>query len=355
MNKSFKIGNKTISETSPTYIIAEMSGNHNGDFNRALEIIDKIKSTGADAVKLQTYTADTITIDCDNPEFRTGKGLWENEYNLYSLYKKAYTPWEWQEELKKYAESLGLDCFSSPFDLTAIDFMEKLNMPAIKIASYEINDIPLIRKAAKTGKPIIISTGIAHLEDIERALKTCEEENNKNVALLKCTSAYPSPYEDMNIRLIPNMKETFECVTGLSDHTLGSEVALGAVALGAKIIEKHITLKRSDGGVDSAFSMEADEFKEMVSQIRNLEKALGKVTYSLPKSQELGRNGSRSLYVVKDIKKGEIFTEENVRSIRPGKGLHTMYYEEIIGKTSAGNYKKGTPMSFDMLKEKKNG
>ncbi len=351
MNKSFKIGSKTISETSPTYIIAEMSGNHNGDFNRALKIIDKIKITGADAVKLQTYTADTITIDCDNPEFRTGKGLWENESNLYSLYKKAYTPWEWQEELKNYAEKLGLDCFSSPFDLTAIDFMEKLNMPAIKIASYEINDIPLIRKAAKTGKPIIISTGIAHLEDIERALKTCEEENNKNVALLKCTSAYPSPYEDMNIRLIPNMKETFECVVGLSDHTLGSEVALGAVALGAKIIEKHITLKRSDGGVDSAFSMEAEEFANMVSQIRNLEKALGKVTYALTPNQETGRDGSRSLYIVKDIKKGETFTKDNVRSIRPGKGLHTMYYEEIIGKTSASDYKKGTPMSFNMLKE----
>lgn len=350
MNKSFNIGNKMISENSPVYIIAEMSGNHNGDFNRALKIIDAVKESGADAVKLQTYTADTITIDCNKPAFSLGKGLWENEKNLYSLYKKAYTPWEWQKDLKEHAEKIGLDCFSSPFDKTAVDFMEKINMPAIKIASYEINDIPLIRKAAKTKKPIIISTGMAHLEDIERALKTCKEENNENVALLKCTSAYPSPYEDMNLRLIPNMKETFECITGLSDHSPGSEVALGAVALGAKIIEKHFTLKRSDGGVDSAFSMEAEEFKQMVFQIRNLEKALGKATYTLTEKQEAARGSSRSLYIVHDVKKGDIYTEENVRSIRPGGGLHTMYYEEILGKTAASNYEKGTPLSWNMVR-----
>lgn len=350
MNRIFKIGNKTISEDSPAYIIAEMSGNHNGDFNRAVQIIDAAKKAGADAIKLQTYTADTITIDCDRPEFSTGKGLWENEKNLYALYKKAYTPWEWQDKLKAHADKIGIDCFSSPFDLTAVDFMEKLNMPAVKIASYEINDIPLIRKAARTGKPIIISTGIAYLEDIERALKTCKEENNENVALLKCTSAYPSPYEDMNLKLIPNMKETFECVAGLSDHTLGSEVALGAVALGAKIIEKHFTLKRSDGGVDSAFSMETDEFAQMVLQIRNLEKALGKASYTLTEKQEAGRSGSRSLYIVKDVRKGEVYTEENVRSIRPGIGLHTMYYEEILGKTAVSDYKKGTPLDWYMVK-----
>ena len=350
MNKSFNIGNKMISENSSVYIIAEMSGNHNGDFNRALKIIDAVKESGADAVKLQTYTADTITIDCNKPAFSLGKGLWENEKNLYSLYKKAYTPWEWQKDLKEHAEKIGLDCFSSPFDKTAVDFMEKINMPAIKIASYEINDIPLIRKAAKTKKPIIISTGMAHLEDIERALKTCKEENNENVALLKCTSAYPSPYEDINLRLIPNMKETFECITGLSDHSPGSEVALGAVALGAKIIEKHFTLKRSDGGVDSAFSMEAEEFKQMVFQIRNLEKALGKATYTLTEKQEAARGSSRSLYIVHDVKKGDIYTEEHVRSIRPGGGLHTMYYEEILGKTAASNYEKGTPLSWNMVR-----
>ena len=350
MNKSFKIGSKVISEDSPAYVIAEMSGNHNGDFNRAVKIVDAIKESGADAVKLQTYTADTITIDCDNPEFRTGKGLWENEKTLYNLYKKAYTPWEWQKDLKEYAESIGLDCFSSPFDHTAVDFMQEIDMPAIKIASYEINDIPLIKKAAKTGKPIIISTGIAHLEDIERALKTCSDVGNENVALLKCTSAYPSPYEDMNIKLIPNMKETFDCIIGLSDHSLGSEVALGAIALGAKIIEKHITLKRSDGGVDSAFSMEADEFKQMVSQIRNLEKALGRATYKLTDKQEAGRSGSRSLYVVSDIKRGEVFTEKNVRSIRPAKGLHTMYYEQVLGKVATDDFKKGTPLDWGMFK-----
>lgn len=350
MNKLFKIGSKLISEDSPAYVIAEMSGNHNGDFDRAVKIVDAIKESGADAVKLQTYTADTITIDCDNPEFRTGKGLWENEKTLYNLYKKAYTPWEWQKDLKEYAESIGLDCFSSPFDHTAVDFMQEIGMPAIKIASYEINDIPLIKKAAKTGKPIIISTGIAHLEDIERALKTCSGVGNENVALLKCTSAYPSPYEDMNIKLIPNMKETFDCIVGLSDHSLGSEVALGAIALGAKIIEKHITLKRSDGGVDSAFSMEADEFKQMVSQIRNLEKALGRATYKLTDKQEAGRSGSRSLYVVSDIKRGEVFTEKNVRSIRPAKGLHTMYYEQVLGKVATDDFKKGTPLDWGMFK-----
>ena len=350
MNKSIKIGKKIISENSPVYIIAEMSGNHNQSFERAKKIIDEVKKTGADAVKLQTYTPDTITIDCDAPAFHTGKGLWENEKTLYSLYQKAYTPWEWQEELKNYAESIGLDCFSSPFDLTAVDFMTKIGMPAIKIASYEINDIPLIRKAAKTGKPIIISTGIAYLEDIERALRTCKEENNENVILLKCVSAYPSPYEDMNIKLIPNMKDTFECVVGLSDHSPGSEVALGAVALGAKVIEKHMTIKRSDGGVDSEFSMEAEEFSQMVSQIRNLEKALGRATYTLTEKQKEGRHGSRSLYVVKDIKKGELMTEENVRSIRPGGGLHTMYYDNILGKTAVSEYKKGTPLSWDMVR-----
>jgi len=353
MNKSIKIGKNLISEDSPVYIIAEMSGNHNRSFDRAKKIIDEVKKTGADAVKLQTYTPDTITIDCDKPAFRMGKGLWENEKTLYNLYQKAYTPWEWQEDLKNYAESIGLDCFSSPFDLTAVDFMSKIGMPAIKIASYEINDIPLIRKAAKTGKPIIISTGIAYLEDIERALKTCKEENNENVILLKCTSAYPSPYEDMNIKLIPNMKETFECIVGLSDHSAGSEVALGAVALGAKVIEKHITIKRSDGGVDSEFSMETEEFSQMVSQIRNLEKALGKATYTLTQKQEEGRSGSRSLYVVKDIKKGETITPENVRSIRPGGGLHTMYYEQVLGKCAASDYEKGTPLSWDMIREVK--
>ncbi len=349
MEKEFKIDKRTVSENSPTYIIAEMSANHLGSYERAVKIIDEIKKTGADAVKLQTYTPDTITIDCDKPPFQLKDGLWKGN-TYYTLYQEAYTPWEWHDGLKKHADKIGISCFSSPFDSTAVDLMEKLNMPAIKIASYEINDIPLIRCAAKTGKPVIISTGIAHMEDIERALKVCREESNEKVILLKCASAYPCPYEDINLKVIPNMKETFNCLVGLSDHTLGSEVALGAVALGAKVIEKHVTLKRSDGGVDSSFSMEMHEFAEMIKQIRNLEKSLGKLTYKLTEKQEASRISSRSLYIVKDIKEGEKFTPDNIKSIRPSGGLHTMHYENILGKTAAASYEKGTPLSWDMIK-----
>lgn len=349
MNKEIQIDGRIISENAPTYIIAEMSANHLMSFDRAKEIIYRLKDTGADAVKLQTYTADTITINCDNEEFQLHGGLWDGE-TLYTLYQKAYTPWEWQKELMEYANSLGLACFSSPFDLTAVDFMEEIGMPAYKVASYEINDIPMIRKIAATGKPIIISTGTAHLEDMERALQTCKQEGNENVLLLKCTSAYPCPYEDMNLRTIPLMESTFDCMAGLSDHTLGSEVALGGIALGAKVIEKHVTIKRSDGGPDGAFSMEMEEFADMVRQIRNLEKALGKATFELTAKQEDARNGTRSLYVVKDMEAGEEFTAENVRSIRPGKGMHTMHYEEILGKKAVKALKKGTPLSWDMVK-----
>ncbi|MDE6433375.1 MAG: pseudaminic acid synthase [Lachnospiraceae bacterium] len=337
-----------ISETSPVYVIAEMSANHLMSFDRAKEIIYRLKDSGTDAVKLQTYTADTITIDCNNPEFQIHGGLWDGE-TLYSLYQKAYTPWEWQEDLVKYANSLGLSCFSSPFDLTAVDFMCEINMPAFKVASYEINDIPMLQRIARTGKPVIISTGTAYLEDIERALAVCKEEGNENVVLLKCTSAYPCPYGDMNLKAIPLMKNTFDCMVGLSDHTLGSEVALGAVALGAKIIEKHVTIKREDGGPDAAFSMEIEEFTDMIRQIRNLEDALGKTTFELTDNQKGARNGTRSLYVVKDMKKGEKFTPDNIKSIRPGKGLHTMYYDKILGSTARTDLKKGTPLSWNMV------
>lgn len=345
MNKSITIDNQIINAEAPTYIIAEMSGNHLMDFNRAKDIIYRLKDSGVNAVKLQTYTADTITINSDNPEFQIHGGLWDGE-TLYSLYQKAYTPWEWQKELVEYANSLGLSCFSSPFDLTAVDFMDEIGMPAYKVASYEINDIPMIRKIAKKGKPIIISTGTAHLEDIERALRICKEEENEQVILLKCTSAYPCPYEDMNIRAIPLLERTFDCLAGLSDHSFGSEVALGAVALGAKVIEKHVTIKRTDGGPDAGFSMEMEEFIDMVRQIRNLEKALGKATFQLTEKQEDARGGTRSLYVTKDIKAGEVFTEENVKSIRPGKGMHTMYYEELLGKKAARDIPFATPLSF---------
>ena len=347
MNKEIKIDNTIIGENQPSYIIAEMSANHLMSFERAKKIIYLLKDSGINAVKLQTYTADTITIDCDREEFKA-KGLWEGE-TLYSLYKKAYTPWEWQEELVEYSNSLGLTCFSSPFDISAVDFMDRINMPAYKVASYEINDIPMIRKIAKKKKPIIISTGIAHLEDIERALNVCEEEGNNDVILLKCTSAYPSPYEDMNLRTIPLMKDIFDCIVGLSDHTLGDEVVMGAIALGANVIEKHVTILREDGGPDAAFSMEIDEFIEMTRRIRNLEKALGKATFKLTQKQEKARAGSRSLYVVKDIKQGGIFTEENIKSIRPGNGMHTKYYEQILGKKAKYDVSRGTPLSWDII------
>ena len=344
MNKKIKIGRHIISNDSPTYMVAEMSANHNMDFNRAKAIIKAAKESGADAIKIQTYTPDTITIDSDMPAFRTN-GIWEGE-TLYELYKKAYTPWEWQEELRDYARELEIDFFSSPFDLTAVDFLEGLEVPAYKVASFEINDIPFIRKIARTQKPIIISTGIAHLEDIDLALRTCIEENNDKVILLKCISSYPAPYENMNLNVIPNMQQTFDCVCGLSDHSMGTEIPVAAVALGARVIEKHFTLSRQDGGEDSLFSMEPQEFKEMVKQIRNVEKALGKVTYELNQSQIESRIYSRSLFVVKDIKQGEKFTEDNLKSIRPGIGMHTKLWNEVLGRTARCNIKKGTPMEW---------
>ena len=265
---------------------------------------------------------------------------------MYELYGKAYTPWEWQAELQKYAHECGLEFFSSPFDLTAVDFLEKLNVPAYKIASFEINDIPFIRKIAKTGKPIIMSTGIAYLEDIDLAVRTCMEEGNDQVILLKCISSYPAPYENMNLKVIPNMEQTFDCICGLSDHSMGNEIAVAAVALGAKVIEKHLTLNRDDGGEDAKFSMEPSEFSEMVRQIRNVEKALGHSTYELNKEQVESRIYSRSLFVVKDIKAGQIFTADNVKSIRPGIGMHTKYWDEILGKKARCNIEKGTPMDW---------
>ena len=348
MNKEIFIDGKRIGGDSPTFIIAEMSANHLMSFDRAKEIIYRLKDSGTDAVKLQTYTADTITIDCDRPEFRIHGGLWDGE-TRYALYEKAYTPWEWQKDLMEYAGSLGMICFSSPFDLTAVDFMEDIGMPAYKVASYEIFDIPMIRKIAGKGKPIIFSTGVAYMEDVERALKVCKEEENEDVILLKCTSAYPCPYEDMNIRTIPLMSETYDCITGLSDHTFGSEVALGAVALGAKVVEKHVTLKRSDGGPDGAFSMEMEEFIDMVRQIRNLEKALGRGNFELTPKQINERENGRSLYVVKDIKQGDRFTADNVRSIRPGFGMHPMYYEEILGKRARKDIKRGEPLRWELI------
>lgn len=344
MKKSIQIGKNYIGQGHPTYIVAEMSANHNMDFERAKAIIKAAAQAGADAIKIQTYTPDTITIESDKPAFRT-KGIWEGR-TLYELYGKAYTPWEWQEELQTYAHACGIDFFSSPFDLTAVDFLENLHVSAYKVASFEINDIPFIRKIAKTGKPIIMSTGIAYLEDIDLAVRTCLEEGNDQVILLKCISSYPAPYENMNLNVIPNMKDTFDCICGLSDHSMGTEIAVAAVALGAEVIEKHFTLCRADGGEDSQFSMEPQEFKSMVQQIRNVEKALGTVTYALNDAQIDSRIYSRSLFVVKDIKQGEVFTPENVRSIRPGIGMHTKHWDEILGKHARCDIEKGTPMDW---------
>lgn len=350
MEQIITINNKKIGGENPTFIIAEMSANHLQDYDRAVEIIKKAKWAGADAIKLQTYTPDTITLDCDNEYFQIKQGtIWDGT-TLHKLYQEAYTPWEWQPKLKKIAEDIGLICFSSPFDNTSVDFLEEINVPAYKIASFEITDIPFIEYIASKEKPVIISTGIATLSDIEEAVNACRRMENNQIALLKCTSSYPAPVEDANLRTIPNIAETFNVVAGLSDHTLGSEVAIAAVALGAKIIEKHFTLKRSDGGPDAKFSMEPHEFKQMVQDIRNVEKALGSVNYNLTEKQIKSREHSRSLFVVKDIKEGEEFTKDNIKSIRPGFGMKTKYIRDVIGKKASCDISKGTPMNWKFIK-----
>ena len=349
MDKTILIDGKQIGENYPVYMIAEMSANHMQSLARAKEIIKAAKEAGADAIKLQTYRPDTITVDCRGAEFMATPGSpWEG-MNLFELYATAYTPWEWHKELFDYAKEVGITCFSSPFDLTAVDFLEDLDAPAYKIASFEINDIPLIRKVAKTGKPVIISTGIAELTDIEMALQACREEGNEKVILLKCVSEYPTPYEELNLKTITHMKDTFDCVVGLSDHSMGNAVDVAGIALGACMVEKHLTLSRADGGPDGSFSMEPKEFSEMVENIRNIEKAIGKVTYQLTEKQKKSRGRSRSLYVVENIKKGEVFTPENLKSIRPNYGVHTKYYEDILGKKATCDLEKGTAMKLSYV------
>ena len=350
---SFKIGEKEIGENSPTFIIAELSANHMNDFDIAVKTIEAMVKSGADAVKFQTFTPDTITIDCDNEYFQIKQGtVWDGQV-LHELYEDAYMPWDWQPKLKKIAEDLGLIVFSSPFDKTAVDFLEDMDVPAYKIASFEITDIPLIEYVASKGKPIIISTGIASLEDIELAVKTCLDAGNDKIALLKCTSSYPAPLEEINLNTIPDIKDKFGVIVGLSDHTMGGEVSTAAVALHAKIIEKHFILDRNMGGPDSDFSMEPSEFKQMVDSIRNVEKALGTVNYELSDKAKVNREFSRSLFVVEDIKKGEIITEDNVRSIRPGFGLHPKYLKEIIGKKINQDLSKGTPFDLCFIEDEK--
>ncbi|MBQ2611692.1 pseudaminic acid synthase [bacterium] len=333
-----------------TYIIAEMSANHCGEINLAKKIIKTAKDIGADAIKIQTYTADTITIDCNNEEFMIKGGLW-NGQTLYQLYQKAYTPWEWQGELKNYADEVGIDFFSTPFDYSAVDFLESINVPKYKIASFEAIDYPLIKYAAKFKKPMIISTGISSLEEIQQAIDACKAVGNNDITLLKCTSSYPAKLEDMNILTIKDMIERFSpqgVKVGLSDHSMNIEPVVAAVALGATVIEKHFTLDRSLGGEDSGFSLNTEEFREMINAVRNTEKVLGKTDYTI---NEGNRSASRSLYVVKNIKKGEIFTSQNIRSIRPNRGMHPKFYEEILGKKSSCDLEFGTPMKEEYIEK----
>ena len=340
-----RIDTYTINKESPVFIIAELSANHNGSLEIAIETIKAAKRAGADCIKLQTYTADTITIDCNKDDFIIKGTIWEGK-KLHELYQEAYTPWEWHAELLKVAKEEGLICFSSPFDKTAVDFLENLNVPAYKIASFEITDIPLIEYVASKGKPIIISTGIATEEDIELALDACRRMGNNDIALLKCTSSYPAPIEEANICMVKDLAERFNVITGLSDHTLGATVPVVATCLGAKIIEKHFILNHSIGGPDASFSMNEQEFAEMVNAVREAEKSIGVIDYTLTDKQVKGKDFSRSLYVVKDIEVGEVITEKNVRSIRPGFGMHPKYLPKVLGKVANKDLEKGKRLDF---------
>ncbi len=334
---------------SKTFIVAELSANHGHKLEVALESVRAAKEAGADAVKIQTYTADTITLNCDADDFKVKGTLWDGR-TLYDLYQEAYTPWEWHQAIFDEAKKCGLICFSTPFDKTAVDFLDDLGNPIMKIASFEITDIPLIEYAAQKGKPMVISTGIAMPEDIELAVKTCKNAGNDDVTLLKCTSSYPAPIEDANLMTMVDMKERYGVKVGLSDHTMGYDVAVAAVALGATLVEKHFILDRSIGGPDAAFSMEIGEFAAMVTSIRNVEKAVGEVKYPTEPESIKGREFSRSLYVAEDIKEGDVVSDINVRSVRPGYGLHPKFFSMIYGKVVNRNLKRGTRFSFDFVK-----
>lgn len=332
------------------FIIAELSANHNGSLDIAIETIRAAKRAGADCIKLQTYTADTMTINSRKPGFTIEGTIWDGR-NLYELYQEAYTPWEWHETLFKTAKKEGLVCFSSPFDKSAVDFLESLNVPAYKIASFEITDIPLIEYVASKGKPVIISTGIASNEDIELALDACKRMGNDDIAVLKCTSSYPAPIEEANMSMVKDLAERYNVISGLSDHTIGSTAPVVATCFGARIIEKHFILDRSVGGPDASFSMNEDEFKAMVSAVREAEKAIGSVDYNLTEKQKKARDFSRSVYVTEDIKEGEVFTDKNVRCIRPGYGMHPKHYKETLGKKAIKDLEKGDPMSLKFIKK----
>ena len=335
-----KIGNFNL-DIDGTFIIAELSANHGGKIEIAKETIKAAKDIGANAIKLQTYTADTITLDSDNEDFIIKGGTLWDDRKLYDLYKEAYLPWEWHEELFSYAREIGIDIFSSPFDKSAVDFLEQFDPSAYKIASFEITDYELIRYTASKMKPIIISTGIATIDEIQDAVDICREVGNNDIVLLKCTSAYPAALEDANLNTIPNLATTFGVISGFSDHTLGSTAPIAAVTLGAKIIEKHFILDKSIGGADADFSMDKEEFAKMIKAIRDTEKLLGKVDYSMTEKKKNSRQFSRSLYVSSDIKKGDVFTEKNIRSVRPGYGMHPKYLKDYIGKKANQNYEFG--------------
>lgn len=326
-------------------IIAELSANHNGNKSIALDTIKAAKRAGADAIKIQTYTADTLTIDCKNDYFKINNGTaWDGEF-LYDLYKRAYTPWEWHEEIFKVAKSENILCFSSPFDSKAVDLLEDLNTPMYKIASFEIQDIPLIEYTASKGKPMILSTGIAEIHDIELAIQTCKKVNNFDITILKCTSAYPADYKDANLLTIADIKDRFGVKVGFSDHTLGIEGPIVATALGAEVIEKHFIIDKTIGGADAHFSLDEKEFTEMVNAVRKTEQMIGSVDYSMTEKKKKSKQFSRSLFVVLDVKKGDRITRENVRSIRPGYGMHPKFLQQIIGKSFKQNIKKGTPLN----------
>lgn len=346
---NFGIGNRSVGDNAPVFIIAELSANHNQKLEIALDTVKAARDSGADCIKLQHYKPDTITIDANNEYFQIKQGtIWDGT-TLYKLYEGAYMPWEWTERIIEEADKCGLVCFSSPFDFTAVDFLEKLNVPAYKVASFEITDIPLIEYIASKGKPVIISTGIATDEDIDLAVNSCRKKGNDQIALLKCTSSYPASLLEVNLNMIPDLKQRYHTLVGLSDHTLGITVPVGSVALGAKIIEKHFILDKTLGGPDASFSLDPNEFRAMTDAVREMEKALGIVTYELSDKVKKSREHSRSLFITADLKRGEVLNSSNVKSIRPGFGLHPRYYYEVLGKKVNRDIPRGTPLNWDLI------
>lgn len=351
MNSFIEINGRKIGPNYKPYIIAELSANHNGDINKAFQIIEEAKKAGADAIKLQTYRADTITIDCDKEDFQIRDGLWDGR-TLYELYEWAHTPWEWHKPLFEKAKELDITIFSSPFDFTAVDLLEELNTPAYKIASFELVDLALIRRVAQTGKPMIMSTGMANQEEIQEAIDTARNNGCEELVVLHCVSGYPAPAEQYNLKTIADISERFDVLSGLSDHTIDNATSVAAVVLGACLIEKHVTLDRDGGGADDSFSLEPHELAQLCKDSKTAWQALGKVNYERTEAEKGNVKFRRSLYVVKDVKEGEEFTTENVRSIRPGFGLEPKYYDEVVGKKASKSIQRGTPIDFEFITDK---